>query len=28
MVMEREYPHLMVEERSEVLVPYDCGILF
>lgn len=28
MVMEREFPHLIVEERSEVLVPYNCGIMF
>lgn len=28
MVVEREYPHLIVEEESEVLVPYNCGILF
>jgi hypothetical protein len=27
-VMEREFPHLIVGERSEVLVPYDCGIMF
>jgi hypothetical protein len=27
-VMEREFPHLILEERSEVLVPYDCGIMF
>jgi len=28
MVMEREFPHLILEERSEVLVPYNCGIMF
>ena len=27
-VMEKELPHLILEERSEVLVPYDCGIMF
>jgi hypothetical protein len=27
-VMEKEFPHLILEERSEVLVPYDCGIMF
>ncbi|KQC15523.1 MAG: hypothetical protein APR56_00750 [Methanosaeta sp. SDB] len=27
-VMEREFPHLILEEKSEVLVPYECGILF
>jgi hypothetical protein len=26
--MEKEFPHLILEERSEVLVPYDCGIMF
>ena len=28
MIMEEDYPHLIIEERSEVLVPYDCGIMF
>ena len=28
MIMEEDYPHLILEERSEVLVPYDCGIMF
>jgi len=27
-VMKREFPHLILWEGSEVLVPYDCGILF
>jgi len=27
-IMEREFPHLIIGERSEVLVPYDCGIMF
>jgi hypothetical protein len=27
-VMEREFPHLIQWERSEVLVPYNCGIMF
>ena len=28
MLMEREAPHLILGERSEVLVEYDCGIMF
>lgn len=28
MIMEEDYPHLILEERDEVLVPYDCGIMF
>lgn len=27
-LMEREAPHLILGERSEVLVEYDCGIMF
>lgn len=27
-VMEKEFPHLILWERSEVLVPYNCGIMF
>jgi len=27
-VMEREFPHLILWEKSEVLVPYNCGIMF
>jgi len=27
-LMEREAPHLILGERSEVLVAYDCGIMF
>jgi len=27
-VMEKEFPHLILEERSEVLVPYNGGIMF
>lgn len=26
--MEREFPHTILWEKSEVLVPYDCGIMF
>jgi hypothetical protein len=28
MLMEREAPHLILAERSQVLVEYDCGIMF
>jgi len=27
-VMERVFPHQILWEKSEVLVPYDCGIMF
>jgi len=26
--MEREFPHLILWEKSKVLVPYNCGIMF
>ncbi len=26
--MRREYPHTILDEESELLVPYDCGIMF
>ena len=26
--MRREYPHEVLDEERELLVPYECGILF